>query len=364
MADTTEVTIVLEDDWPVLVIFFLVLALISIGVQILEYGRQRRKLVVAPGANQELRQRGRLFFYTALILGVLTLVVNYITGITASLAAAHIDEAQDAWSLLSLPGIGFTVLILATYVAAILVIAALFLKNERIELPELLADLHDARKFGALDTPRQVAHYTAELDALCLVRDGVPKRQGTSGEFLELFTSQESTARPGVREQLRHLRSAPGRRERMHHFHRRLFLDYRLAAGKWLLPLALLALLSLWFAVQESIAPEDGSTDTELVIFWVVSFILAVVAFAGQYRCELVKALLLSRKEFISGQTEAECRSILAEAAQDVADADAARRAAAAVVPAQQHARAAGDGDAGVLLRIGRLEVRRRPRDR
>lgn len=352
----------LEADWPVFAIFFLVLALISIGVQILENRRQRRKLVVAPGANQELRQRGRLFFYTALILGVLTLVVNYITGITASLAAAHIDEVQDPVSLLSLPGIWFTVLILAIYVAAILVIAALFLKNERIELPELLADLHDARKFGALDSPRQVAHYAAELDELCLVRDGVRKRQGLAGAFLELFTSQESTARPGYGEQLHHLRGAPGRRERMRHFHRRLFLNYRVAAGKWLLPLALLAVVSLWFAVQESVAPEDGTTDSELVILWVISCVLAVAACAGQYRCEWAKALLQSRKEFISEQTEAECRSILADAAAEVAEA-AARREVAAVVPAQHDAHAAGEGDAGVLLRFGRLEVRRRPRN-
>lgn len=352
----------LDGDWPVFIIIFLVLALISISVQILENGRQRRKLVVAPGANQELRQRGRLFFYTALILGVLTLLVNYVLGITASMAAAHIEEVQDPVSLLSLPGIGFTTVTLAAYVAAILVIAVLFLRNERIELPELLADLHDARKYGALDSPRQIAHYTAELDALCRRRDAARERQHTSGEFASLFTGQESTARPGLREQLRHLRADPQQRARRRHFHRRILLNYRVAAGKWLLPLALTAAVSLWFAIQEWLAPQNGTADPELATLWGVAFILAVAATAGQYRCEVGKVLLKSRKEFIANQTEAECRAILADAAAEVAEARAPR-GLAAVVPANANARAAGDGDTGVLLRIGRWEMRRRPRE-
>ncbi|WP_207344327.1 hypothetical protein [Arthrobacter sp. E3] len=45
--------------------------------------------------NLETRQRGQQYFYTVMILGLLTLVVNYIVGITSSMAASHFDEVSD-----------------------------------------------------------------------------------------------------------------------------------------------------------------------------------------------------------------------------------------------------------------------------
>lgn len=150
MEDVKEVSFIIADDGPVLIILFLFFVLMSIAIQWLENGSQRGKLSVVAGPNQETRQRGRQFFYTVMILGLLTLVANYITGVTLSMAASHIEEVTDPVSLLSLPGIGFTVMTLAVYAVAVSVIAGFFLRKERIELPELLADLHDARKFGAL----------------------------------------------------------------------------------------------------------------------------------------------------------------------------------------------------------------------
>lgn len=358
MNDPSEVTIVVEADGPVLLIIFLVLALISIGIQILENSRQRRKLAVLAGSNQETRQRSRVFFYTVLILGLLTLVANYITGITSSLAASHIDDVKDPVNLLSLPGLGFTFLTLLVYAAAILFIAGLFLRNERIELPELLADLNDARKFGALDSPHQIAHYAAELEQLRQTRNAARAKQFTDGDFAVYFTSRESLDRPRVRQQLRHLRSDPQHRARTAYLLRRLLLNYRLSGGKWLLPFGLMAALSLYFTVQEAINANDGEPDYLLSALWAVAFVLGLAVLAGQFRCDVGRALLKSRKEFISEQTEAECRTILEQAAEDLS-----------APPAPAPAAPAGSGhDCGrddwvPLLRIGRWEAgRRRPK--
>lgn len=318
MPEANPVTITIEDDGPVLVILFLVIALISIAVQIQENARQRRKLAVEAGHNQETRQKSRLFFYTVLVLGLITLVVNYITGITSSMAAAHVDEVTDPISILSLPGIGFTGLTLGVYAVSIVVIASLFLKNERIELPDLLADLNDARKFGALDSPRQIAHYTAELGQLRHRRDEDRAKQFTDGDFDRWFTAHEALERPRMRQQIRYLRNHPEHRARTNFLHRRLLLNYRLAAGKWLLPLGLLAGLSFILAAREMVAPGDGGTDFSLVAAWSVAWLLGVAAFAGQYRCDVGKVLLKARKEYVADQTEAECRTILEEAIQDL----------------------------------------------
>ncbi|MHA7304702.1 hypothetical protein ACX80E_05555 [Arthrobacter sp. TMN-49] len=318
MTDDSEVTIIIENGWPLLVILFFLVSLISLGIQILENARQRRKLAMVAGPNQEARQRGRMFFYTVLILGLLTLVANYITGITSSMAASHIDEVTEPIGLFSLPGLGFTLLTLVLYATAILVVAGLFLKNERIELPELLADLHDARKFGALDSPRQIAHYTAELDQLCQAREQDRAKRFTSGDFATYFTSMEQDDRPRLRQQLRYLRNHPQHRARTKYLHRRLFFNYRLAAGKWLVPLGLLAVMSCFFAMQELVAVRDGGPDRELAITWAIAGLLAIAAFASQYRCDLGKVLLRSRKDFIWDQTEAQCRSILHEATRFV----------------------------------------------
>ncbi|MHA7271077.1 hypothetical protein [Arthrobacter sp. HLT1-20] len=320
MIKASSVIITIEDDGPLLVIIFLVIALISIGVQILENARQRRKLAVEAGHNQETRQKGRLFFYTVLVLGLITLVVNYVTGITSSMAAAHVDEVTDPISLLALPGIGFTGLTLGVYAVSIVVIAALFLKNERIELPDLLADLHDARKFGALDSPRQIAHYTAELGQLRHGREDDRAKQFTDGDFDRWFTAHEAQERPRMRQQIRYLRNHPEHRARTTYLHRRLFLNYRLAAGKWLLPLGLLAGSSFIFGAKELMAPGHGGTDYSLVAAWIVAGLLGVAAFAGQYRCDVGKVLLKARKEYVADQTEAECRAILEEATQDLPD--------------------------------------------
>lgn len=364
----SSTTVGLEMDWPILVSLVLIFALISIGLQILENDRQRRKLVVAAGDNQETRQRGRLFLYTALILGLLTLVVNYIMGITASLAAAHIDEVTGPVSLFGLPGLWFTVLTLLVYTVAILGIAALFLKNERIEMPEFLADLHDAGKFGALDRQVQIDHYSAQLDALIRTRNAARDRQSTSGEFAELFTAHESVTRPRFKDQRRYLWSAPERMARVRHFHRRILLNYRVAAGKWLLPLAVIAVVCVWVTFSKAVSMNDGGTGQDLLLAWGAASVLALLALVAQYRCELGKVLLKSRKEFISDQTEIECRRILSEAAADVAEARAARAAAAkqaapaAVVHGNANTRPAAKGETGVLLRIGSLEIRRRAR--
>ncbi|MDJ0313482.1 hypothetical protein [Arthrobacter sp. H35-D1] len=67
--------------------------------------------------------------------------------------------------------------ILAVYSLAVSIIAAFFMKKERLEIPELLTDLHDARKFGALDSPRQIAHCTTELEQLRTTRETTRTRQ-------------------------------------------------------------------------------------------------------------------------------------------------------------------------------------------
>ena len=344
-------TILIEDDGQLIVAFFLFVCLISITVQILENGRQRRRLAVVAGPNQETREKGRLFFYTVLILGLLTLAANYIVGITSSIAASHFEDVKDPIGLFSLPGFDFTVLTLVLYAVAILVIAGLFLRNERIELPELLADLNDARKFGALDSHRQIAHYTAELEHLRQTRQTAREKAFTSGDFDTHFTSQESLERPRLRQQLRHLRKLPDHRARNRYFHRRIFLNYGLAAGKWLLPFALISLGSFFFAVDELVNPDDAGTDYPLAVAWAVAGILGLVAFAAQYRCEVGKVLLKSRKEFISNQTEAECLGILEQATADLLE------------PAVGSFAGPDDGGWEPLLRVGRWEARRRRKE-
>ncbi|WP_104089139.1 hypothetical protein [Arthrobacter sp. GMC3] len=344
-------TILIEDDGPLIVISFLVICLISITVQILENARQRRKLAVVAGPNQETREKGRLFFYTVLILGLLTLVANYVVGITSSIAATHFGEVKDPIGLFSLPGFNFTLLTLLLYAVAILVISGLFLRSERIELPELLADLHDARKFGALDSPRQIAHYAAELEHLNQTRQAARDRQFTSGDFDSYFTSQESLERPRLRHQIRHLRHHPAHRARNKYFHRRIFLNYGLAAGKWLLPFALISLGSFYFALDELVNPDDAGVDHSLALAWAVAGLVGLLAFASQYRCEVGKVLLKSRKEFISNQTEAECRSILEQATADLP---------APTPPVTGSQGSADDDGAEPWLRIGPWEARRR----
>ena len=51
------------------------------------------------------------------------------------------------------------------------------MRKERLEIPELLTDLHDARKFGALDISRQIAHCTTELEQLRTTRETTRTRQ-------------------------------------------------------------------------------------------------------------------------------------------------------------------------------------------
>ncbi len=306
----------IEDDGPGLIIIFLIFVLIAIAVQLLENPRQRRKLVIAAGPNHETRQRGRQFFYTVMILGLLTLIVNYIVGITSSMAASHFDEVSDPVSVLSLPGVSFTVVILAAYGLAISVIAAFFMRKERIEIPELLADLHDARKFGALDSLRQITHYTAELDQLRETREAARTKQFTNGDFAHWFTSQESASRPGFRQQLQYFKTNSQNRERSGYLHRRMFLNFHVSTGKWLVLLALLTAASLYFGIAEALGQRDG--DYSLLIAWGVAFVLGLASTAGQYRCDLGKVLLTARKEFISNATEAQCQAILDEAAEDV----------------------------------------------
>lgn len=342
-------TIFIEDDGPLIVVSLLIVCLISIAIQSAENARQRRKLAVVAGPNQQTREKGRLFFYTVLILGLLTLVANYVVGITSSIAAAHFEEVRDPIGLFALPGFDFTLLTLVIYAVAILVIANLFLRNERIELPELLADLHDARKFGALDSPRQIAHYTAELEQLRQIRQADRTKTFTSGDFDTYFTSQESLERPRLRQQLRHLNHDPQHRARSKYFHRRIFLNYRLAAGKWLVPFALIALFSFYLAVQELVEPDDDGTDYSLAVAWAVAGLLGLLTFVTQYRCELGKVLLKSRKEFISEQTDAECRTILEEATADLPT----------LPPAGSPPNRDGDGWE-TWLRIGPWEARRR----
>ena len=66
--------------------------------------RQRSSLRTT-GPNHETRQRSRQFFYTVMVLELLTLVVNYIVGITSSMAASHIEEVGNSVSMLSLSGL-------------------------------------------------------------------------------------------------------------------------------------------------------------------------------------------------------------------------------------------------------------------
>ncbi|MDO5754184.1 hypothetical protein [Arthrobacter sp.] len=256
-----------------------------------------------------------------MILGLLTLVVNYIVGITSSMAASHFDEVSDPVSVLSLPGVSFTVVILAAYGLAISVIAAFFMRKERIEIPELLADLHDARKFGALDSPRQIAHYTAELQQLRATREVARTKQFTNGDFDRWFTSEESVARPGFRQQIQFPKTYSHNRERSGYLHRRMLFNFHVSTGKWLILLTLLTAASLYFGIAQAVGQYDGGGDFSLLPDWGVAFVLGLASVAGQYRCDLGKVLLTARKEFISNATEAQCQSIVDQAAAGVSAA-------------------------------------------
>lgn len=256
-----------------------------------------------------------------MVLGLLTLVVNYIVGITSSMTAPHIEEEGDPVSMLSLPGVRFTVVILAVYSVAVSVIAAFFLRKERLEIPKLPADLHDARKFGALDSPPAKLPTAPLSSTSCAPRETARSRQFTHGDFDRRFTLEESFGQPGFRQQLRHLRSDSRHRERTGYLHRRMFLNFRMSTGKWLLLLALVTAVSVYGAIVEVLSRNDGEPDQSLLLAWGVAFVVGVVAMAGQYRCDLGKVLLTARKEFISNATEAQCHAILDQARDAVAAA-------------------------------------------
>ncbi len=350
MTDTGEVRITLEADGPVLIIFFLLICLISIAWQIGDNSRQRRKLAVVAGPNQEARQNRRMFFYTVLIIGLLTLLANYIMGVTSSLAAAHINEVQDPISLLSLPGITASLITVGLYALAILLTASMLARKERLGFPELLADLHDARKFGGLESPRQVAHYQGELEQLRQLHRAERSKAHLGNEFDLYFTAHETARRARLMEQLKFLRRLPDRHSRARSFRRTLFFNYRTTTGKWIVPFALLTVVCLAFAVLEGIAANDGDGDFSLALVWGVAGFLAIMATAAQYFCDVGKVLLESRREYVAQETELECRKILLEAHADLT-ADAARDA--------HLSDAAADGWRPVF-RIGRWEARRR----
>lgn len=350
--------IIIEDDGPALIIIFLFICIVSIAFQIMENARQRRKLAVVAGPNQEMRANRRMFFYTVLVIGLLTLVANYIMGITSSLAASHLGELEDSAGLLSLPGTGTTLVTTGLYALAILVTAALMQKKERLAFPELLADLNDARKFGALDSARQVAHYRAELDQLRAERDSERAGPFSGEEFERFFTSHESPGRPGLVEQLKYLKTEQHHRARTRNFQRNILLNYRITTGKWILPFALLAGLSLFFTVRESLAANDGDGDFSLAIVWAVASVLGLAATAGQYFSDVGKVLLVARRNYISHQTQAECLKILADAEAELAAVDAAEHVGGAVCGCIH------DDGWEPILSIGRWALRRRTRRR
>lgn len=354
MDDTDDLRITIQDDGPVLIILFLLVCLISIAWQISENARQRRKLAVVAGPNQETRSNRRMFFYTVLIIGLLTLIANYIMGVTSSLAAAHINEVQDPTSLLSLPGTAATLITTALYALAIVVTAGLMQKKERLGFPELLADLNDARKYGGLENTRQIAHYQGELEQLQAVHREEQDRAFTGGEFERHFTSHESADRPRLIEQLKYLRTEPHHRARTRSFHRNVFLNYRMTTGKWILPFALLTAACLVLAIWETVAASNG--DFSLATAWVVACLLGFTATGSQYFCDVGKALLESRREYVSAQTEMECRKILDEAAQNLAATSASK-------PVEGVGASPGsDSTWEPFLRIGRWEAGRRKR--
>lgn len=313
-------TLIIEDDGPLLIVLFLLVCLISMAVQILEFKWQRRRLVVTAGPSQKTREKSHLFFYTVLILGLLTLVANYIIGITSSLAASHFEELTDATGLFGLPGFQFTIMILGIYGLAVAIIYNLFVKDERVSFPELLADLNDARKFGGLTGRGQIAHFTQELEALREDRDSQRRKQRTDGEFEQFFTAHEALDRQSYSQQLKYLNKVAKDPSRKRYFHRRLLFDYRVPAGKWLLPLALLTLFSFGFALREAVSMDSNDPDfIDTISIWTVAGILGLIAVIAQYRCEWGKALLRSRKEFVIHQIDAMCQEILAEAQADLA---------------------------------------------
>lgn len=365
MTDTGDLSIVIEDDGPVLIIIFLLVCLVSIAVQILDNARQRRKLAVVAGDNQEMRANRRMFFYTVLIIGLLTLVANYIMGITSSLAAGHIDRAEGSLSPLDLPGIAATLVTAALYSLAILLTAKILAKKERLGFPEMLADLNHAWKLGALESSRQIAHYKGEFDQLRTDLDKERAGAFTGGDFDFFFTAHESSERPRFIEQLRYLQSAPHHRARTRNFQRNMLLNYRITAGKWILPFALLAGLSLFFTVWELIAANAGDGDYSLALAWAVACLLGLAATGGQYFCDLSKALLESRRQYISNETAAQCAAILAEATADW-DAGPAAKSAAGAIGGSRDGQACDGHDRGdgggwePMLRVGRWEFRRR----
>lgn len=354
MNDTDDFGIIIEVDGPVLIIMFLLVCLICISWQVAGNARQRRKLAVVEGPNQQMRQNRRMFFYTILIVGLLTLLANYIMGVTSSLAASHLIEAQDPTSLLSLPGVPATMITIGLYAVGILATAAVLQKKERLGFPELLADLNNARKFGGLENARQIAHYQGELERLQQRHQGDRPRAYSGTDFDHEFTAHESEDRPGLLQQLAYLRHEPRHRARARSFRRTVFLNYRTLAGKWIAPFALLAAMSLSFAAGEFMAANDG--DHSLAVAWAMAALLGAAAVAGQYFCDVGRALLESRREYISQQTRQACRLILAEAEAEAEGDPAAAKAGARADPA---APAACDCWEPVL-RIGRWETHRR----
>ena len=354
VTDTDTVSIVIEDDGPVLIIIFLLVCLVSIAVQTMENARQRRNLAVEAGPNQEMRANRRMFFYTVLVIGLLTLAANYIIGITSSLAASRIDRSEGFLSPLDLPGTTATLVTAAIYALTILATAKMLAKKERLGLPEMLADLNHARRTGALENGRQMAHYENELGQLRAAREAGRTGAFSGGDFDLFFTAHESPGRPRLVAQLRYLNAAPDHRARSRYFLRNMLLNYRTPAGKWILPFALLAGLSLVFTVRESMAAADGDGDFSLALAWAAACVLGLAASVGQYFCDMGKALLESRREYISRQTELECRNILDEAARELA-------AASKSTPADDVARSPdSDGTWVPFVRIGRWEARRR----
>lgn len=61
-------------------IIFLLVCLVSVAIHSMENARQRRRLAVVSGPNQETLTHRRRFFYTVLIMGLLTHAAHYIVG--------------------------------------------------------------------------------------------------------------------------------------------------------------------------------------------------------------------------------------------------------------------------------------------
>ncbi|GAA4657230.1 hypothetical protein [Arthrobacter cryoconiti] len=352
--------IVLEGPASWVVIFFLVLALVSISVQIPENARQRRKLSADAGPNQQTREKSHLFFHTVLIFGLLTLIANYVMGVTSSLAATYLSTTKLPFDPFFVPGVLSTVILLLLYMVAVAIIYNLFLRDAHVGLPELLADLSDAQRLGTLNLQR-ISYFCVELDKLRVSRRARRAKAHTDKAFNAFFTVHESLARPTLMEQLTYLKNDARRPARTRYLLKRLFLNYKLAAGKWLVPLAIISLFSFGFTLQELFAPPDGVRDAEVVLTWAAAGVLGVATLAAQWFCELSKVALAARKEFIVNETEEKCQRIIDGAREQIA---AESLATTARFPASKTASEQPSDNSGegwrTVLQIGPWQARRR----